>query len=71
MLTLHPKISMSGMENKNIIVGRRQEMALLQEILSSTKAELVAVYGRRKRVPLSLGCLIRHLEMYAPTSQGS
>lgn len=36
------------MENKNIMVGRHQEMALLQEILSSPKAELVAVYGRRR-----------------------
>ena len=36
------------MENKNIIVGRHQEMAFLHEILSSPKAELVAVYGRRR-----------------------
>ena len=36
------------MENKNIMVGRHQELALLQEIISSPKAELVAVYGRRR-----------------------
>lgn len=32
----------------NIIVGRHQEMAILEEIASSPKAELVAVYGRRR-----------------------
>ena len=36
------------MENKNIMVGRHQELVLLQEIISSPKAELVAVYGRRR-----------------------
>ena len=36
------------MENKNAMVGRRQELAQLQEIISSPKAELVAVYGRRR-----------------------
>ena len=36
------------MENKNTMVGRHQELALLQEIISSPKAELVAVYGRRR-----------------------
>ena len=36
------------MEKKNIMVGRHQESALLQEIISSPKAELVAVYGRRR-----------------------
>ena len=36
------------MEKKNIMVGRRQESALLQEIISSPKAELVAIYGRRR-----------------------
>ena len=36
------------MEKKNIMVGRHQELALLQEIISSPKAELVAVYGRRR-----------------------
>ena len=29
------------MENKNIMVGRHQELVLLQEIISSPKAELV------------------------------
>ena len=36
------------MLNRNIMVGRHQETALLQEIISSPKAELVAVYGRRR-----------------------
>ena len=36
------------MENKNIMVGRHQELVLLQEIISSPKAELVAIYGRRR-----------------------
>ena len=36
------------MDNKNAMVGRRQELAQLQEIISSPKAELVAVYGRRR-----------------------
>ena len=30
------------------MVGRHQELVLLQEIISSPKAELVAVYGRRR-----------------------
>ena len=48
------------MENKNIMVGRHQELALLQEIISSPKAELVAVYGRRRigKTFLSINSLI-------------
>ena len=32
----------------NGIVGRQREMALLQEIYESPRAEFVAVYGRRR-----------------------
>lgn len=36
------------MENKNIMVGRHYKVALLQKIINSSKAELVAVYGRKR-----------------------
>ena len=32
----------------NGIIGRQREMALLQEIYESPRAEFVAVYGRRR-----------------------
>ena len=32
----------------NKIIGRQKEIALLQEIVDSSRAEFVAVYGRRR-----------------------
>ena len=48
------------MENKNIMVGRHQELVLLQEIISSPKAELVAIYGRRRILPVSTKVLVKN-----------
>lgn len=33
---------------KNMIVGRKQERALMEELVSSGKSELIAIYGRRR-----------------------
>lgn len=36
------------MSNVSKIIGRQREVALLQEIYESPRAEFVAVYGRRR-----------------------
>jgi predicted AAA+ superfamily ATPase len=41
-------VSFYAYENKKSIIGRRQEMEVLQSALISNEAELIAVYGRRR-----------------------
>lgn len=37
-----------NMDGYNVIIGRQQETALLQEIVTSPKAELVVIYGHSR-----------------------
>jgi uncharacterized protein len=33
---------------KNFIIGRKEELRILEQMLSSNKPEFLAVYGRRR-----------------------